>query len=146
MDLAKIDRLLIEDDIDVDEEVMDKMFDLIVSLTDENLSDEQADKISEIIDMVDPDDVPDEIIDMVDDDEMSEVFKKRVKRDLPAARKRRREYRTKRSKMRLKAKRYRRSASGKMTLRKAKRYKKFGKTSTMKRQRKFVGPKLSRLK
>lgn len=136
MDLAKIDRLLIEDDIDIDEEVMDKMFDLIVSLSDENLSDEQADKVSEIIDMVDPD----------DEDEVSEVFKKRVKRDLPAARKRRREYRTKRSKMRLKAKRYRRSASGKMTLRKAKRYKKFGKTSTMKRQRKFVGPKLSRLK
>lgn len=136
MDLAKIDRLLIEDDIDIDEEVMDKMFDLIVSLSDENLSDEQADKVSEIIDMVDPD----------DEDEISEVFKKRVKRDLPAARKRRREYRTKRSKMRLKAKRYRRSASGKMTLRKAKRYKKFGKTSTMKRQRKFVGPKLSRLK
>ena len=145
MDLAKIDRLLIEDDIDIDEEVMDKMFDLIVSLSDENLSDEQADKVSEIIDMVDPDD---EIIDMVDpdDEEVSEVFKKRVKRDLPAARKRRRSYRAKRSKMRLKAKRYRRSASGKMTLRKAKRYKKFGKTSTMKRQRKFVGPKLSRLK
>ena len=137
MDLAKIERFLIEDDIDVDEEVMDKMFDLIVSLSDENLSDEQADKISEIIDMVDPDE---------EDDEVSEVFKKRVKRDLGAARKRRREYRGKRSKMRLKAKRYRRSASGKMTLRKAKRYKKFGKTSTMKRQRKFVGPSLSRLK
>jgi hypothetical protein len=147
MDLTKFDILLIEDDEDdTDEIVMDKMFDLIVSLSDENLSDEQADKISEIIDMVDPDDVPDEILDMVDDEAVSEVFKKRVKRDLKAARQRRREYRSKRSKMRLKAKRYRRSASGKMTLRKAKRYKKFGKTSTMKRQRKFVGPSLSRLK
>jgi len=48
--------------------------------------------------------------------------------------------------MRLKAKRYRRSASGKQTLRKAKRFKKFGKTSTGARQRTFVGPKLSRLK
>ena len=136
MNLEKLDKFLIEDDVeDQDEELMDKMLDVILSLSDETISDEQADKISEIVDMLDP-----------DEEEVSEVFKKRVRRDLGAARQRRREYRQKRSKMRLKAKRYRRSAQGKMTLRKAKRYRKFGKTSTMKRQRKFVGPKLTKLK
>ena len=135
MDLEKLDKFLVEDDFeDQDEQIMEKMLDLIMSLNDESISDEQAEKISEIIDLLDP------------DDEVSEIFKKRVRRDLGAARKRRREYRSKRSKMRLKAKRYRRSAAGKMTLRKAKRYRKFGKTSTMKRQRKFVGPKLTKLK
>jgi len=138
MDLTKIDKFLIDEDEDgPDDELMDKMLELIVSLNDEDVTVEQAERISEIIDMIDPDD---------EDEEIDEVFKRRVKRDLTAARKRRREYRTKRSKMRLKAKRYRRSASGKQTLRKAKRFGKFGKTSTGARQRTFVGPKLTRLK
>ena len=141
MDLTKIDKFLVDEDEDgPDEELMDKMLNLIVSLNDEDITDEQANQIAEIINMIDPKDEDE------DEDEMSEVFKKRVKRDLTAARKRRREYRTKRSKMRLKAKRYRRSASGKQTLRKAKRFGKFGKTSKGTRQRTFVGPSLSRLK
>ena len=136
MDLGKFDSFLLEDEeIDIDEELMDKMLDLIMGLNDDSLSDEQADQISEIIDMIDP-----------DDEEVSEVYKKRVKRDLGAARTRRRAYRQKRSKMKLKARRYRRSASGKVTLRKAKRFKKHGRTSTGRRQRKFVGPKLSKIK
>lgn len=138
MDLEKLDKFILEDDFDSEDDIlMDKMLDFITGIDAENLTEDQAEQVLEIIDLIDDDE---------DEDEVSEVFKKRVKRDLKAARKRRREYRTKRSKMRLKAKRYRRSAAGKMTLRKAKRYKKFGKTSTMKRQRKFVGPKLSRLK
>jgi len=143
MDLTKIDKFLIDEDEDgPDDDLTEKMFDFILSLNDENLTAGQADQIGEIIDMIDPDDDDEEI----DEDEMSEVFKRRVKRDLPAARQRRREYRTKRAKMRLKAKRYRRSAAGKMTLRKAKRFGKFGKTSKGARKRTFVGPKLSRLK
>ncbi len=129
---AEVDKDLdIEEFIEGDDELMEKMFDFITSLDVEQISEDQADEIIEILELLDPEDI-------------SEVFKKRTRRDLGAARKRRREFRRKRAQIKIKARKYRRSAGGKKTLRKAKRMGKRGRTSTGRRQRKFVGPKLSK--
>jgi len=106
---------------DYDDLIMEEMFDLIDSLEDNQISDEQAGQIEDIID---------------------EVFKLRVRRNLSKQRISRRKYRMKRTRIKMKAKRYRRSAKGKIRARKAKRLGKVGKTSTGKRQRKYIGPKL----
>ena len=149
-----------------DDELFDTMLDLIFSLEDSQLTDEQADTIAYIVDMLDPEgsEMNDEELETAEptefaetedyfdfgndeddisyeDGEVSEVFKRRVRRDIKVRRKRRREYRRKKAIKKLKARRYRRSAKGKITLRKAKRFGKFGRTSKMKRQRKFIGPK-----
>ena len=140
--LDKLEKLLAEQEADDefedapefdDGEVMEKMLNLILSLDDVQLTDEQANKVLDILNTIDP-------------DEVSEVFKRRQRRDLAAARQRRRKRRTKRTKLKLKARRYRRSAAGKKTIRRAKRFGKFGRTATGKRQRTFIGPKLSRLR
>lgn len=110
---------------DYDDLIIEEMFDLIDSLEDNQISDEQAGQIEDIID---------------------EVFKLRVRRNLSQQRKNRRTYRRKRTRIKLKGKRYRRSAKGKMRMRRAKRMGKTGRTSTGKRQRKYVGPKLQRMK
>jgi hypothetical protein len=121
---------------DDQEDLMDKMLDLIFDLDEKQITDKQAAIITDIVD----------ILDDGEDDEkdLDEVFKKRQRRDLGQARQRRREYRRKKASRKLRARKYRRSAKGKMTLRKAKRKGKFGRTSTGKRQRKFIGPKLSK--
>jgi hypothetical protein len=123
------------DDLSLEEQddLMDLMLDLIFDLDEDQITDNQAGIINEIVDILDD-----------DDEELDEVFKIRKRRDLGQKRKRRREYRRKKSSKKLRAKRYRRSAKGKITLRKAKRKGKFGRTSTGKRQRKFIGPDLKR--
>lgn len=123
----------IEEFIDGDDEIMEKMFDFITSLDSDQITEDQADEIFDILDLLDSEDI-------------NEVFKKRTRRDLSAARERRREFRRKRAQIKIKARKYRRSAKGKKTLRKAKRFGKIGRTSTMKRQRTFIGPKLSKLR
>jgi hypothetical protein len=120
------------EDYENDDIIIEKMVDFIETLDPDQLSEDQADIIYDIIDMLAPDE---------EDEEVSEVFKKRQRRDISARRQRRREYRKKRAKVKLKARKYRRSAQGRKTLRRAKRFKKIGRTSTMKRQRKFIGPK-----
>ena len=133
--IDKLDKAISGDlDEEMDGELLIKMFDFITSLDEDQISEDQADLIAEILDMVDP------------DEEISEVYKRRVRRDLQTARQRRRDYRRHRSQLKIKARKYRRSAKGKQTLRKAKRYAKIGRTSTKRRQRKFVGPQLSKFK
>ena len=124
------------DDLTLEEQddLMDLMLDLIFDLDEEQITNDQAKIINEIVD----------ILDGGDEYGLDEVFKIRKRRDLGLKRKRRREYRRKKSSKKLRAKRYRRSAKGKLTLRKAKRKGKFGRTSTGKRQRKFIGPDLKR--
>jgi sugar-specific transcriptional regulator TrmB len=117
------------------EDLMDMMLDLIFDLDDKQITDKQAGIINDIVDILDDDE---------DNDSVDEVFKIRKRRDLQLKRKRRRAYRRKRSTRKIRAKRYRRSAKGKLTARKAKRKGKFGRTSTGKRQRRFIGPDLKR--
>lgn len=117
------------------EDLMDLMLDLIFDLDEKQITDSQADIITEIVDILDDDE---------DNDSVDEVFKIRKRRDLNLKRTRRRQYRRKKSSRKLRAKRYRRSAKGKLTMRKAKRKGKFGRTSTGKRQRKFIGPDLKK--
>ena len=118
--LDKLEKLLAEQEADDefedapefdDGEVMEKMLNLILSLDDVQLTDEQANKVLDILNTIDP-------------DEVSEVFKRRQRRDLAAARQRRRKRRTKRTKLKLKARRYRRSAAGKKTMRRTLKYQK----------------------
>jgi len=152
----KIDKYLKEessDDYDLednyDEELFDKMLDLIFSLDETQVTEEQADIILEIVELLDDgsdDDIDDDIEydEEYDGSEVDEVFKIRKRRDLTVKRKRRRAYRRKKATRKLKARKYRRSARGKMTMRKAKRKAKVGRTSTNKRQRKFIGPDLGK--
>jgi hypothetical protein len=152
--LDKIDAFIDEDILETDEydrleddEIVDAMFNLILTIDERQLTDEQAFQVMEIIDGIDFD--YDENLDLdedLDEDALVEVFKKRVRRDIGAARKRRREHLRKRARRKVAGRKYRRSAAGKKTARKAKRFGKFGRTSTMKRQRKFVGPKLSKIR
>jgi hypothetical protein len=128
--LDKLSKILEEEDYEDDDVLIEKMFDLIESLDPDQLSEDQADILADIFDMLAP-----------EEEETNEVFKKRQRRDISARRQRRREYRKRRAQIKIKAKKYRRSAKGRKTLRKAKRYAKIGRTSTMKRQRKFIGPK-----
>ena len=136
--LDRLNKFIQENDIDLDEIedfedddlLIEKMFDLIESLEPDQLSEKQADILMEVFELLAPeDDVP-----------VDEVFKRRVRRDIATRRKRRREYRKRRAKVKLRARKYRRSALGRKTARRAKRFKKIGRTSTMKRQRKFIGP------
>ena len=115
---------------EINKDMIDKIFDFISSLDPDKITEEQADDIVNILDMIDP--------------PINEGFyKKRVRRDLQAARKRRREHRRHRATKRLKVRRFRRSARGKRLLRKTKRMAKRGRTSTGKRRRIFIGPKLT---
>ena len=116
---------------ELDKDIIDRMLDIITDVDPDNLTEEQIVWIANIIDMVDP--------------TVNEIFKRRQRRDLGAWRKRRREHRRHRAQKRIKARKYRRSAKGKKTLRRAKRLGKFGRTSTYKRKRVFVGPKLAKI-
>ncbi len=107
-----------------DTDIMDEMLDFILDLDAEQITEGQAVDIVSIIDTIE------------------EIFKKRVRKDLGVARTRRREHRRVRAKKRIKTRKYRRSAKGKHTLRKAKRMGKFGRTSKGNRKRIFIGPKL----
>jgi hypothetical protein len=129
----------IDEYIEVEEDIIDRIFDFIISLEPNQVTEEQADSILEIINIIDPDEDEE-----IDPEEIEEAFKRRVRRNIKAARKRRRVYRRQRARRRMKARRYRRSAKGKRTARKAKRFKRLGRTSTGKRMRKFIGPKLPR--
>ena len=141
--LDKLDKILVDNMTDLDEpvseddafdteDILDEFFTLLDSLDPDSVTEDQAGHIANIIDMLDPEEAEGEI---------AEAFKKRTRRDLAAARTGRRERRKKKTKLRLKARTYRRSAAGKITMKRAKRMGKFGRTATGKRQRKFVGPK-----
>lgn len=119
---------------EIHKDILDEMFDLITALNPEKITEEQAIIISNIIDMLDPEPI------------QEGFFKRRVRRDLKVARERRRNYRRNRAKLKRKARKYRRSAKGKQTLRKAKRFGKFGRTSRGIRKKTFIGPQLPKAK
>ena len=138
VDLPNIEDL--EDDVYDDPELLDLMFDFISSIDPEVLTDEQAEKLTEILEIIQAyDDEDDEDIFNGIDDEVTEALaakRKKINRTLRMQRKRL--YRMKKAKLKLKAKIYRKSSKGKRTLRKAKRLGKLGKTSTGKRKTKFI--------
>ena len=125
-----------EDEYLPDEDVvlMDRMADFIMNLNTENLADDQIDEALELID-----EISDSDIDGIFDDNVDEVFSaKRVKIKPSEKRKRRQEYRKSRAAIKLKAKKFRRTAKYKQWTRKKKRRARSGKTATGKRIRKFL--------
>lgn len=125
-----------EEDIEYEEatDILDRMYDLITSLDPDKMTDNQAEKFVSIMN---------DLADQEDEDEEGSrkdeaVPPKRVKISPILKRKRRMEYRKKRAQLKVKAKRYRRTASFKRWKRKTKRFSKAGKTATGKRIRKFI--------
>jgi hypothetical protein len=115
--------------------ILDRMYNLLTSLDPEKLSSDQADLFTSIID-----DLADEEDEDVEEN-IEEAFgftAKKVKISPALKRKRRQEYRKKRAQLKLKAKRYRKTANYKKWQRKSKRFKKVGKTATGKKIRKFI--------
>jgi len=122
-----------EVDADFDEDIIDQMLEFFMSLEPDQVSDEQATSIMEILDYWDDEEESDE------EKELSELVRRKVRIDPAERRKRRREYRRTKFKKRRKLKKYRRSARGKLMARKSKRMAKRGRTATGKRQRTFIG-------
>lgn len=120
-----------------EEDIFDRMFEFIISLDPEQLTEEQA---SEVMDIVEDIELIYEDIneDEEYDDVLDEATPKRVRINRAARRKRKMLYRKKKAKLRRMAKRYRKSARGRMMAKKAKRMKRRGKTATGRRIRRFV--------
>ena len=119
-----------------DTKLMDKMMEFIMSLESENLTEDQADELTDLIDML-----ADENIDFAfeDDEDVDEAFSaKKVKIKPSDKRARRMEYRRNRAALKLKAKKFRRTTKYKQWARKKKRRSSQGKTATGKRIRKFL--------
>jgi len=118
-----------EPEDDFDEEIMEKMFDFMSNLNPDQVPEDLSDDYVNIIDELAGEDV----------DDIGEGFaKKKVKIKVADKRKRKMEYRKNRAKLRLKAKKFRRTTKFKQYKRKSARKAKQGKTSTGKRQRKFI--------
>jgi hypothetical protein len=110
-----------------DDELLEKMYDLITSLDPNKLSELQAEELVGIIDDIAGDD---------EDEELEEV--KRVRISPAAKRERKKQYKKNRNKLKIKAKRYRKTAGYKKYKKKTKRMSRSGKTSTGKLVRKFI--------
>lgn len=109
-----------------DDELLEKMYDLITSLDPNKLSELQAEELVGIIDDIAGD----------DDEELEEI--KRVRISPAAKRERKKQYKKNRNKLKIKAKRYRKTAGYKRYKKKTKRMSRSGKTSTGKLVRKFI--------
>jgi hypothetical protein len=127
----KIDNFLNEDeeifdgdDFFDDSEVMDKMFEFITNL--EDLPEEKAIQVLEIINHIAPEEIEEG------------MAAKRVKIKPADKRKRKREYRKKKAQLKMKARRFRRTAKFKKYSRMKKRKARSGKTASGKRIRKFI--------
>ena len=128
-----------EDDYftDIDIAMMNRMVDFIMNLEAENLSEEQLDELTEIVDLIADENI-NEIFDE-DEEEVDEAFSaKKVKIKPSERRQRRREYRKNRAALKMKAKKFRRTAKYKQWLRLKKRKAASGKTARGKRIRKFL--------
>ncbi len=132
-----------------EEEMFDRMFEFITSLDPDQLSEDQADEVMDIIESVELeyddineeeeyDDEEDEEDEEYDDEEMDEAKAIRVRRNRAAMRKRKIAYKRNKAKRKRMAKRYRKSARGRLMAKKSKRMAKRGKTATGKRKRRFV--------
>lgn len=110
--------------------MMDKMVEFIMNLNTENLSEDQIDELTDLID---------EIADNSLDEEMDEAFSaKKVKIKPSDKRARKREYRKNRAAIKLKAKKFRRTTKYKQWKRMKDRRASSGKTARGKRIRKFM--------
>jgi hypothetical protein len=108
-----------------DDALLEKMYNFITSLDPDKLTDMEAGELVDIIDML-----------ADEDEEVDEVQRVRIS---PAEkRKRSKAYKKNKSKIKIAAKRYRRTASYKKYKKKSKRMSRTGKTSTGKRVRKFI--------
>ena len=117
-----------DDDFFPEEDIvmMEKMIDFLMELDTENLTEEQIEEVSDIIDQI-------------ADNNIDEVFSsKKVKIKPQDKRRRKREYRKKRSQFKLKAKKFRRTTKFKRWKRMKDRKKTQGKTARGKRIRKFL--------
>lgn len=122
---------------DEDTELMSRMLDFIMNLDSENLTEDQLEEVTDIIDHVADDDI-NEIFDE-DDDEVDEAISARKVKIKPSdKRKRRMEYRRNRAAIKLRAKKFRRTTKYKQWSRMKKRKARSGKTARGKRIRKFL--------
>jgi len=127
-----------DDDIEYypeeDINIMERMMEFIMNINSDNLSEDQVDELTEIIDYI-----ADGSIDSMFEDDMDEEFSaKKVKIKASDKRKRRMEYRRNRAALKLKAKKFRRTTAYKQWARKKKRKASQGKTATGKRIRQFL--------
>ncbi len=117
---------------DEDTEMMDKMLEFIMNLDTENLTEDQVDEVTAIIDQLADSKVS------FDDDVDEAISARKVKIKPQEKRKRRMKYRRNRALLKLKAKKFRKTTKFKRFKRKQKLKARQGKTSTGKRIRKFL--------
>lgn len=121
---------------DEDTELMSRMFDFIMNLDYENLTEDQLEEVTDIVDNLADEDI-NEIFD--DEDDVDEaVSAKKVKIKPSDKRRRRMEYRRNRAAIKLRAKKFRRTTKYKQWKRMKKRKATSGKTARGKRIRKFL--------
>ena len=152
--MSRLDIYLGEEEISEEAEdmIMDKAMDLIMGLDPDALSEDQAEGVMSIIDLLEAGltkkqekNLPDPLKKAIkkkkgvkdddeeeDDDSMDEIKKVRI--DPAARRKRKQEYKKNKAKRKKEAKKYRKSAKGKMMAKKAKRMAKTGKTASGKKK------------
>jgi hypothetical protein len=122
-----------------EEKMFDRMFEFITSLEPDQLTEEQA---GEVIDIIEEMELEYEGVD--EDEEFDEEEEdlneapRRVRRNKALKRKRSMQYRKEKSKRKRQVKLYRKSARGRLMQKKAKRMSKMGKTATGKRKRTYV--------
>jgi len=121
---------------DEDTELMSRMLDFIMNLNSDNLSEDQLEEVTEIIDNIADDDI-NEIFDE-DEDVDEAISAKKVKIKPSDKRKRRMAYRRNRAAIKLRAKKFRRTTKYKQWARMKKRKASSGKTARGKRIRKFL--------
>ena len=127
-----VDEFLPEEDT----KLMDRMFDFIVNLSSENLTEDEIDEMTGIVDVLADEDISEIFVD--DDDVGEAISAKKVKIKPSDKRKRRMAYRRNRAGMKLKAKKFRRTTKYKQWKRMKKRKVTSGKTARGKRIRKFL--------
>ena len=123
-----------------EEEMFDRMFEFIISLDPDQLTEDQASEVMNIIEEIDLEyeDI-DEDEEFNDEDEnILDEAPRRVRRNKSLRRKRSRAYKKQRSKRKRQVKLYRKSARGRMMAKKAKRMAKRGRTATGRRKRRYV--------
>lgn len=117
-----------------DAELMGRMMEFIMNLDSDNLSEDEIDEVTDIIDSI-----ADENLDETLEDDLDEaVAARKVKIKPSDKRKRRMEYRRNRAALKLKAKKFRRTTKFKQWNRAKKRKASQGKTARGKRIRKFM--------
>lgn len=120
---------------DEDTAMMDRMMEFIMELNIDNLSEDQVDEITEIIDEIADSKLDGEVFDNEFDEAVSA---RKVKIKPSDKRKRRMAYRRNRAGLKLKAKKFRRTTKFKQYKRQRDRKKSQGKTARGKRIRKFM--------